>query len=189
MNTGAVSLKHRDGSCLSDGAQARDCAESGALVLDKIRKKLNQSGGLGAGIAAVVVLLVLVIAFVSFRSATGPSLAAQNASQQPFICTETHKLFFHTLKPGEKLPIYSSYSGKNTAYPADQCWWTKDGKLRSEPFYFLRNSYLGKRGPTFCPDCGRLFDPYLGAPAAGMKPPPTRDEYAKSHHAPTSSEE
>jgi hypothetical protein len=67
-------------------------------VLEAIRKKLNQSGRLGAGIAIVVVLGAVVLAFYAFRGAAGPSLAAQNASQQPFMCSETNKVFFHTLR-------------------------------------------------------------------------------------------
>jgi hypothetical protein len=150
-------------------------------VFEKIRKKLNENPSLGIGIGIAFAVVAGVAAFFAIRGAAGPSDAARHAAERPFMDPETNKVFFHERKAGEKIPIHSPYSGKDNAYPADQCWWTKDGKIRQEPFYLLRNNWLKKSGPTFCPDCGRFFDPNLGMPAAGMNPPPTREEWAKTH--------
>jgi hypothetical protein len=73
-----------------------------------------------------------------------------------YVCTETGKSFRHKNAAGETLPIYSPYSGKNTAMPAEACFWTSDGKTKSDPTWVLLNDEVGKTGPTFCPDCGRL---------------------------------
>ena len=80
----------------------------------------------------------------------------ESASYTTYICTETGQSFRHENKMGETLPIYSRFSGKNTGMPAEACYWTVDGKPKNDPTWVLLNEEIGKSGPTFCPDCGRL---------------------------------
>jgi hypothetical protein len=68
-------------------------------------------------------------------------------------------------------------SGKKVGYPAELCYWTADGKLRSEPVPVLLNEYRGQKGPTFCPDCGRLVRPQQSQPYPNAKPPPLKKDY------------
>ena len=76
------------------------------------------------------------------------------------------------------IPVESPYTNRPTGYEAELCYWTKDGKMRSEPYPVLLNSHARKPEPTFCPDCGRLVVPLNPAPSEGQSPPPTQPEYA-----------
>jgi hypothetical protein len=67
-------------------------------------------------------------------------------------------------------------------YRPEWCWWTKDGKVRAEPFPVVLNSLVGKTEPTFCPDCGRLVVPHNPQVRDGFPMPtvpPTKEEYGK----------
>ena len=81
-----------------------------------------------------------------------------------YVCSETLKTFAHQLEPGEVEPILSPYSGKNTGYMAELCYWTKSGKRKKTPTYILLNEHLGRTEKTICPDCGREV--------VGHNPPP-----------------
>jgi hypothetical protein len=98
-----------------------------------------------------------------------------------YVCSETGKSFRHKNEMGETLPIYSPYSGKNTGYPGEACFWTADGQIKSEPTWVLLNEAIGKPGPTFCPDCGRLVVGHNPRPKPGAKPPQTQAEYVARH--------
>lgn len=56
--------------------------------------------------------------------------------------------------PEGKMAPWSEGSHKRL-YPTERCFYTKDGKVKSEPTYVLVNELIGKEGPTKCPDCGR----------------------------------
>ena len=106
----------------------------------------------------------------------GPSPAVLASTHGQFICAQTLKPFALTITPGMTLPVPSPYSGKNTGYPAELCYWTSDGRIREAPVAVLLNSCLGKPGPTFCPDCGRLVRSRNPLPVPGS-PPPTRQQF------------
>lgn len=112
----------------------------------------------------------------------GESRSASHSGDRTFVCSETGKTFPHQLTIGEMTPIESPFTGKSTAYPADEtCYWTADGKVKAQPTYVLMNRTLKKRGPTFCPDCGRLVIRDNPMAISGHAPPPTQDEYARSN--------
>jgi hypothetical protein len=93
-----------------------------------------------------------------------------------YVDSETGKAFPHKNVVGESIPVLSPFTDRNTGYPGNPCYWTASGEIRKDPFWLLLNSQLGKAGPTFCPDCGRLFIPRQGVPRPGQKPPPAREE-------------
>lgn len=97
-----------------------------------------------------------------------------------FVDATTGLGFRHELELGETIPVEAPSGGK-TGYPAELCYWTKDGQPKSDPTPVLLNSYIGKPGPTFCPDCGRLVVPRNPMAMPGMRPPPTREEWEKMH--------
>ena len=143
-------------------------------MIEKIRAFLEGDGG---KITAVAVLLVgLVVAFFSFRSNLTNDIARTSA-RRTYVCGETGKPFAHTLTVGETAPVKSPHSGKKTGYPGVECYWTPDGRIKSEPTWLLLNSTLGKPGPTFCPDCDRLVTPDSTLPVPGETPPPLRSQY------------
>lgn len=149
--------------------------------MEKLREFLESlAGKITCG---VLILLAVLALFFAIRNASGPSAAAAISADRVFICSETLKSFKHELKRGESIPVRSPYSGKDTGYPAELCYWTKEGRVKKEPDAVLLKSYLGESGPTFCPSCGRLVVGHNPRPHEGSTPPPTQEEYAAKHHA------
>jgi hypothetical protein len=140
-----------------------------------VREFLNTTAGRVVAIALMAVAL-LVSGFVIWNS-VGASEAARLSRDRLFICSETGKQFECELKAGMSIPTRSPYSGKETGYPAELCFWTKDGKTKSEPTAVLLNRWVGKPGPTFCSDCGRLVVGHNPAPGPDVRVPPTQAEY------------
>lgn len=133
------------------------------------------SGKAGPVIAGVI---ILVGGFLIWNNASGsftnPALA--DNYNRLFICAETGKEFRYGLKLGDTIPVKSPYSGKETGFEAEACFWTKDGKPTEKPTYVLLNSHKGGKEPTFCPDCGRLVRPLNPPAGEGTQPPPTEAE-------------
>jgi len=115
---------------------------------------------------------------IAMTSVFGDDEATRLARERIFVCSETLKPFEYTLVIGDSIPVKSPHSGKNTGYPSELCYWTKDAKIKQDPTPVLLNMAVGKPGPTFCPDCGRLVVPHNPYPVEG-KPPPTQAEYGK----------
>ena len=140
-----------------------------------MREFLNTTTG-KAFTALLLAGAMLIATWMLWRK-VGSSEAARLANQRVFVCAQTGKPFSVELKDGMSIPVKSPYSGQQTGYPAELCYWTKDGKPKDEPTAVLLNSWVGKSGPTFCPDCGRLVVGHNPSPSPDRKPPPTREEY------------
>jgi hypothetical protein len=137
-----------------------------------VREWLQEKLGVGGAVVVLVVAVGLLVYFVF-----GQKSVARRANERVFICSETGKVFRHVLQDGERYPIYSPYSDKNTGFPAEACYWTKDGGVKLEPTYVLLNTYIGKEGPTICPDCGRkVYD-------HNPMPPPEKFEELRRQQA------
>jgi hypothetical protein len=108
-----------------------------------------------------------------------PSITA--AESPLFVNVETGKTFHQPLVAGMMFPVKSPDTGNMSGYPAELCYWNKDGTPKTEPTAVALNSYLGKPEPTFCPDCGRLVVEHNPLPRPGVRPPPTREEYMAMH--------
>jgi hypothetical protein len=139
-----------------------------------LREFLNSSKGKALSIGAVLLMLG-VAGFLIFRS-VGPSEGAALSRDRMFIDAKTGKGFNYELKGDDEVPVTAPSGGK-TGYPAELCYWTKDGKPKTDPTPVLLKRWLGDSGPTFCPDCGRLVVGHNPAPGPGVKPPPTQAEY------------
>ena len=142
-------------------------------MFEKLRK-FFQSGA-GVATAAGLLIIGLIAMVIAVRGAL-TSEAETLSANRVFVDSTTMKPFKVTLKEGMEIPCKAP-SGGMTGYPSEECWWTKDGKVRSEPYYVLLNEALGKPGPTFCPDCGRLVVGHNPHPQPGSRPPPTQAEY------------
>lgn len=139
-----------------------------------VRRLLRQPLGATLGIAATLVCIAAGVWTVWHALKPSPAIAA--STKGLYICAQTGKAFSITITPGITVPVQSPYSGTKTGYPAELCLWTRDGQIRSEGVPVLLNVFIGKRGPTFCPDCGRLVRSRNPRPVPG-KPPPTREQY------------
>src|SRR5260221_4541450 len=89
-----------------------------------------------AGKVAIAVAGALLL-YVVYLLARPHDVAGDLARGRVFICTETNKSFKVTLEEGMMIPVKSPYSGKNTGYPAELCYWTADGQPTKEPHAVL----------------------------------------------------
>jgi hypothetical protein len=144
----------------------------------ELRKFLAGTGGKAVAVAIFIVGIAVVV--LSFRHYLGPSEAAILANEPTFVDSTTGKAFTHTLVLGDKVPVQAP-SGGYTGYPAEQCYWTTDGKIKDKPDWVILNTTLHKPEPTFCPFCGRLVTDHNPHPHPGDKPPPTKDEFERAH--------
>ena len=146
-------------------------------MIEKLRELLRSKAGIG--LAAAVVLVGIIAAYMSLRGVMTSEAAALSADRV-FIDAKTGKPYELELKEGMPMPAPAP-SGGNTGYPAEKCYWTRDGKTKKDPTFVLLNIYKGSKEATFCPDCGRLVVGHNPPPAEGRSAPPTEDEYKKSH--------
>src|SRR5687768_6876943 len=138
--------------------------------------------GKGKNVAIGLVLIGVCVCIWSAVSNLGADEATAAARGRVFICSETNKTYNVELHPDMKIPYDSPHSDKPTGFPAEMCYWTKDGKIKEDPTPVLINSYVNKPDPTFCPDCGRMVSIRNPGPEAGSRPPPTQAEW-KSRNA------
>jgi len=135
-------------------------------MLESFRRFLDT--GTGKGVAIAVVLIGVVAAGWSLRGVT-TSEGEELASKRVYINAKTNEVLYLTFDLKTKVPM--------DAYPAEACYWTKDGKPKKEPTYVLLNTYKGSSDPTFCPDCERLVVGHNPAPGPNVQVPPTKAEY------------
>lgn len=157
-------------------ASARRDYQHLSVAMDSLRDFLDTPKGKTVAVSLFVVSLIVI--YCSSRSALGPSEAAQLSSRRIMVCSQTLKPFEITIHAGTRFPCKSPHSGRDTGYPAELCYWTRDGQIKEKPTAVLLNSQSGKPGATFCPECCRLVVPRNPPPIAG-KPPPTEQEYRR----------
>jgi hypothetical protein len=139
--------------------------------------KTNAKRKIGALVFGLAALVACVHAINSVRTD-----AIDRTRERLFMDSQTGKTFMVELKAGMSIPVISPDTGQATGYPPEECYWNADGTTKTTPTYVILNSYLGKPGPTFCPDCGRLVVPRNPPPIPGRPPPPTRAEYEQRYH-------
>jgi hypothetical protein len=130
----------------------------------------------GQLVAGSVLVVGLIAAFFAVRGAWRSDIATFSR-ERPFVDANTGKPFTYEISPGESYPVPAPSGGK-TGYPAELCYWTKDGKTKTDPTPVLLNQWAKKSGATFCPDCGRLVVPHNPPPQPGDAAPPTSAEYS-----------
>lgn len=141
--------------------------------MEGIREFLNKPAG--RVVAVVIALAGLGVAtWILYDSLV--NVPEELSNKAWFVDTETGKGFRAEMDVGQTVPIRAP-SGKDSGYPAELCFWTADGGSKPDPTPVVLNHWLGKEGPTFCPDCGRLVVGHNPAPREGLKPPPKREEY------------
>lgn len=146
-------------------------------MADQDRRFLESPLGFATiGVAALAVL-VLVVVFV-WRAVNVDDPTTSRMFMDAGTSPPTP--FRAALTVGMAVPIKAP-SGGNTGFPAETCFWTKDGQTKTDPTYVLVNQAAGRPGPTFCPDCGRLVTVHNPAPDGKRPPPPTQAEYLARH--------
>jgi hypothetical protein len=135
--------------------------------------KTNPWGKLG-----VIVFVGLVAVSLGYVGHTSGSAAIDRTHYRTLVDSETGKIYTLKITRGMMIdPAVSPDTGRPTLYTPEECYWNADGSTKIAPTYVILNSLLGKPGPTFCPDCGRLV--VLHNPMPNGQPPPTLREYQK----------
>jgi hypothetical protein len=138
----------------------------------------------GKVVGGVLGIVICWLVFYQVRDLFSGGAATTDARTRFYICSQTGKVFKHVISIGDGMPVYSPFSGSNTGYPVEYCYWNKDGTIKqSDPTPVLLNQYVGKPEPTFCPECGRLVHILNPIPKAGDRPPMTREEYERKNAA------
>lgn len=141
-------------------------------------KKLLEDRRTSYAMAAVLIAVLFYgVYFLFLRGGMG---AVEDAtSGRVYIDDATGKTFTHDIKAGETLPVEAP-SGGRTGYPAEACYWTADGSVKSEPTWVVLNAMKGSKGRTFCPDCGREVVSHNPPAVEGHKAPPTEKDIKQS---------
>lgn len=130
------------------------------------------SGGLGV---FVIIVLLGTAAYLTYKTLTTADPPEAVPIETTFMCAKTGLTFPYAMKDGEHWPVLSPHSKERTGYPAERCYWTRDGKRKATPTYVILNESLGKPGDTICPDCGRIVVGHNQPPPADV---PLADETA-----------
>src|SRR5689334_20140646 len=101
-------------------------------MLEDLRKFFQSRGGFV--VAGVVGFLGLAAVIYAVKANFGTTEAESFTSDRWFIDAETGKPFHREIKAGMSIPL-DAPSGKKSGYPAEKCYWTKDGHVKSEPTY------------------------------------------------------
>ena len=97
---------------------------------------LEKPAGKAAGIVFCLAGLALGV-YVIKNYATSPALAQDK--NRIFIDATTGQSFSHELVLGESIPVQAP-SGNMSGFPAELCYWTKEGTIKSDPTPVLLNS-------------------------------------------------
>lgn len=105
-------------------------------------------------VAAAVVACCLALATIVWQL-TGYDAAAASRTRT-VIDSETREVFLEFGIPEDgRAPYMHPETGERTLYPAEKCYWAKEGGAKLDPTYVLLNELIGSKEPTKCPDCGR----------------------------------
>lgn len=119
-------------------------------------------------IFAVIAVLfsVLVLAWVTISAVSSWRNSPEVQSRtMTVVDIDTHEVIpEYVAGRGKSVPFTNSKTGKATLYPAEACYWTKDGKAKFPPTFVVLEERMGKPGPTRCPDCGRVVKLYNPPP-------------------------
>src|SRR5690242_2209409 len=103
-----------------------------------LREFLNSPRGKTLAVVGAGVVLLLAV-FLIWRQ-LAPSEAETASRERTFMDAKTMKPFTYDLKIGDTIPVKAP-SGDKSGYPAELCYWTKDGKPKQDPTAVLLNEY------------------------------------------------
>jgi hypothetical protein len=129
----------------------------------------------------VITFVVLIVLAVIYAVLSMGNAAIDRTHGRLFVDSDSGKTYYLTIKVGmATCPAINPDTGKPTLYMPEVCYWNADGTTKTTPTYVILNSALGKPGPTFCPDCGRLVIENNPAPGGGQ-PPMTKQEFQRRY--------
>lgn len=112
------------------------------------------ANNLKVGGSILAILIAIVILWLQIFG--GGRDAEVSSKRRDCIDAESGEVFLeYGITTGSNAPWKNPKTGKMTLFPAEKCFWTKDGQAKLEPTLVLLNRYVGKDAVTICPDCGR----------------------------------
>jgi len=116
----------------------------------------NEKVKRSVSVGAAVVSLALLGWVVARHTVLAEPNLGDLSKRRTVVDSKSGKVFDqYDIGEGSSWPWKNPESGENTLFPAEYCYWTKDGKAKLEPTAVLLNEFAGKSGETKCPDCGR----------------------------------
>lgn len=142
----------------SAATQSSGRGSAGPSVLNKDTLK--------AGFAVVCLIAATIFGYYQLTSG-GPDLAS-NSLYREVVDSKTGESFsnFSIGEDNSAFPYTNPKTGQRTLYPAERCYYTRDGKVKSTPTLVFVKQYENENaGETACPDCGRNVIRHNPAPA------------------------
>jgi len=132
---------------------------------------VNRAERVKIGLAIAFILVAGVMMYLQF--ANRPADIGDLTRYVPVINAKTGEVIEkYDLKATSEPWPWAAAGGERVLYPAELCFWNKDGSVRTKPTFVLLNTFRGEKGDTICPDCGRKVVP--------RNPPPPGDLMAKA---------
>jgi hypothetical protein len=120
------------------------------------------------GVLAAVGGLTLVAAIVLIASNIRlESEAGQDSRLRTLIDSKTGAVFPDFRVSEEQQPPYlNPKTGERTLYPAEACYWNRDGTAKITPTMVFLREWTEPGAETICPDCGRRVTRHNPMPPA-----------------------
>lgn len=148
-------------SLIDDTTASPRAAAAGAVPALSRRKDVIK------GIIAIVMFVIA--GFIVYNTFTGGTDPATLSRTRVMIDRDTGEVFEkYIIADGMTSPYPHPSSKKLSLFPAEKCYWTKDGKATTKPTYVLLREYKGEQGETICPDCGRRVVAHNPSPPAKL---------------------
>ena len=100
------------------------------------------------------IALLIIAAVIMFFSFSGDDVVPDSKTRLA-IDSETGQTYTVRIVEGDSFPWKNPDTNKDTLYPVERCFWTRDGKAKLQPTLVFVKAYLGSKEKTVCPDCGR----------------------------------
>lgn len=158
-------MQHGRSSSLMEGIETGSAASKGASSAgSRSWDAKTIAMAIGGGIVLLVAAVLIFRAIASFGSSAGADSRRRTAVDS--LSGEVFKGY--AIKDGDTWPWKNPKTGDRTLYPAEMCFWTKEGEATLEPTHVILNEVLGIEGPTMCPDCGREVVTHNPMPPADL---------------------
>ncbi len=117
--------------------------------------------------AFAVVCLLAAVGFGVYQFTGGGPDLGSNSLYREVVDSKTNEAFTNfPIGENTSYPYTNPKTGERTLFPAERCYYTRDGKVKATPTLVFVKQYENENaGETMCPDCGRPVVRHNPAPA------------------------